>query len=156
MLWPCNLIALIYSRKKIIVKNYFRCYIFVGCILIFSASCKKQTEGRGNNCPAVLRKIQFSLYTDRDFSDNNSNIIFTLSIRTADHQVLWDSVLPPMRIRDIPHGNNKFFFEKQVPGNESSLLRAGFIYAIEHVGISWFWDQSKACDTLKKVDFNFR
>lgn len=136
--------------------KYDRFLILAISILILFVSCKKQTELRVNNCPDIPRKIQFSLYTDTDFSQYNGNITFTVSIRNANHQTLWDSVMPQMRVKDIPGKNNKIFIEKKVPGNDSSLLQVGFIYSIQDVGISWFWDQSKPCETLKKVNFNFK
>lgn len=106
--------------------------------------------------PEVPRKIRFSLSTDKDFSDNNGNITFTLSIRKTTNQILWDSVLPPMKIKDIPNPGNKLVVEKWVPGNDGSLLNVGFYYAIENVGYSWFLDTSKAGETFKMIDFNFR
>ena len=136
-------------------------FLFIFSILSFSVilpgvACKKQTTAPKDNCSAIPRKIQFSIYTEKNFSDYNQSITFTLSIRKSTNQVLWDSVLSPMKIKNIPSLANKLVIEKIIPVNKHSLLKVGFIYSIENVGISWFWDKSNAGDTLKKVEFNFR
>jgi hypothetical protein len=133
----------------------FYSVVCVSSILI-GTSCKKDPAGNFCNDPADSRKIQFSLYTDKNFSDNNGTITFTLSIRKLTNQILWDSILAPMKIKDIPDLSNKLVIEKAVPGNDNSILKVGFIYSIENVGISWFWDYSNAGEKFKKVDFNFQ
>lgn len=125
-------------------------------IVLAGAACKKQVAEKMCDGSDVFRKVRFSLYTESDFSNNNENITFTLSIRKSTGQVIWDSVLPPMKIKDIPNRNNKLIVEKIVPVNDCSFLKVGFIYAIENVGISWFWERSNPGQTLKEVDFNFR
>lgn len=125
-------------------------------VLFIETSCNKHDNDQSDNCLAVPRKIRFSLYTRKDFSENNDIITFTLSIRTAASRVLWDSVLPAMKIKDIPGFSNKLVFEKQVPGNDCSLLKVGFIYSIESAGISWFWDKSDPGETFKNVEFDFK
>lgn len=104
----------------------------------------------------VPRKVQFVLYTDKDFSNNNQLITFKLSIEKLPNHVLWDSVLAPMKIKDIPGPTNKWVFEKLVPGNDPSLLKTGFYYSIENVGSSWFIDSFKVGETIKILDFNFQ
>ena len=123
-------------------------------VILIGTSCKKQTDVPGNT--GVLRKVQFSLYTDKDFSGNNGIITFKLSIQNSSSQVLWDSVLAPMQIKDIPGLAHKLVVEKQVPGNDNSLLKAGFFYTIENVGNSWHLDAFNAGETFKIVDFNFQ
>ena len=123
-------------------------------VILIGTSCKKQTDVPGNM--GVLRKVQFSLYTDKDFSGNNGIITFKLSIQNSSSQVLWDSVLAPMQIKDIPGLAHKLVVEKQVPGNDNSLLKAGFFYTIENVGNSWHLDAFNAGETFKIVDFNFQ
>jgi hypothetical protein len=71
------------------MNSYFRFYIVAIAVVLLSVSCKKQTEYGEYNCPAITRMIEFFLYTDTDFSGNNSNITFTLSIQNAGHRVLW-------------------------------------------------------------------
>ena len=142
--------------EKIRMKFLFNFSIFSFSVMLIGSSCKKQTIDQKYNCSAVPRQIQFSLYTEKDFSGNNENIVFTLSIRTSTSRVLWDSVLAPMKVKDIPGVANKLVIEKLVTVDDCSLLKVGFIYAIENVGISWFWDKSNAGENFKKVEFNFQ
>jgi hypothetical protein len=125
------------------------------CVLaiLTAISCKKQTDQLPNN-PGVTRKVQFSLYTNKDFSGDNDIITFRLSIQNSTNQILWDSVLPPMAIKDIPNLANKMVTEKTVPGNNPSLLKVGFYYSIENVGNSWHLDEFQAGEPLKIVEFN--
>ena len=115
-------------------------------------SCKKESTDH----PETPRKIQFSLYTDKDFSTDNSNIVFTVVIENSTNKVLWDSTLATMKIKDIPDLAHKLVIEKLAPGNNNSLLRVGFLYTIENVGNSWHWDYSNPGETFKKVEFNFK
>jgi hypothetical protein len=124
-------------------------------ILFFVISCKKNSLEPPPGSAGVLRKVKFSLYTTKDFSNNNDTITFSLSIKKANNQVLWDSVFMPIKIKEIPGANNKLVVEKIVPNNDNSLLIVGFYYAIKDVGISWYLDSSSAGSTFKKVDFNF-
>ena len=131
------------------------CYVLSFSIFLTGTSCKKQTTVQPP-VNMVPRKVQFILYTDKDFSDNNELITFELAIQKTSNQVLWDSVLPPMKIKDIPGPANKWIIEKWVPGNDPSLLKVGFYYAIENVGNSWFIDSFKVVDTFKSVEYNFQ
>ena len=132
------------------------CILCISIILI-GTSCKKYTSypNQQPNNPGVLRKVQFRLYTDKDFSTDNGIITFTLSIQTA-NQILWDSVLAPMKIKDIPNLEHKLVAEKIVPDYNTSLLKVGFLYTIENVGNSWHLDSLKIGEIFKVVDFNFQ
>ncbi|MEO5593875.1 MAG: hypothetical protein ABIR15_23515 [Chitinophagaceae bacterium] len=123
-------------------------------VILIGTSCKKQSVTPGNT--GVLRKVQFSLYTDKDFSGNNGIITFKLSMQNSSGQVLWDSLLAPVQIKDIPGLAHKLVVEKQVPGNDNSLLKVGFFYTIENVGNSWHLDAFNAGETFKIVEFNFQ
>ena len=125
------------------------CFLLTTLLLL---SCQKLSS----DCPGISRKVKFVLYTDMDFSNYADKVTFTLSIRDAWSRTIWDSVLPPMRIMDIPGIENKLVFEKQLQGYDDASLRVGFIYQVENVGISWYWKQSKPCDESKLVEFNFR
>jgi len=103
----------------------------------------------------VQRKIRFVLYTDQDFSNDNNNITFTLFIHNSKNEVLWDSVFAPIKINEIPGQANKVVVEKTVPNDDHSLLKAGFLYSIENVGNSWYYDSSSVGQPLKIVEFNF-
>jgi hypothetical protein len=128
------------------------------CVSIFliGTSCKKQAIYPVHNSPGVVRKVQFSLYTDKDFSSDNNIIIFKLSIQNSANQILWDSVITPMKIKDIPNLANKVVIEKIVPNNDPSLLKVGFYYTIENVGNSWHLDSFNAGETFKAVNYNFQ
>lgn len=102
------------------------------------------------------RKVRFLLYTNKDFAGNNGNINFTFTIQNPDGQVLWDSAMAAMKIKDIPDFDHKITMEKTVPGNNPSLLKVGFLYSIENVGFSWHFEPFNAGDTLKIVDYNFQ
>jgi hypothetical protein len=123
--------------------------------LLSGTSCKKETTDSTTENP-VPRKVQFVLYTDKDFSNNDGIITFELSIQKLPNHVLWDSLLPPMKIKDIPGAANKLVIEKWVPGNDPSLLRTGFYYSIENVGNSWFLDSFKVGETFKSIEYNFQ
>ena len=134
--------------------RFFSCWLILVSLLMTGPSCKKQTTDPTVN--AIPRKVQFVLYTDTDFSGNEKLITFTLSIQKLPNQVLWDTVLAPMKIKDIPGPANKWVIEKWVPGNDPSLLKTAFYYSIENVGNSWFIDSFRVGDTLKILDFNFK
>ena len=131
-------------------------YIFCVSVILIGTSCKKLTTYPEHNNPGVPRKVQFLLYTDKDFSTDNDMITFTLSIQNLTNQTLWDSALAPMKIKDIPNLEHKLVAEKIVPANNPSLLKVGFLYSIENVGNSWHLDSLKAGETFKIVDFNFQ
>jgi len=132
--------------------------LYILCIsaILFGTSCKKQASDQALNSQRVIRKVQFHLYTDKDFSNDNGMITFTLSIQNSSGQMLWDSVLMPMKIKDIPSLEHQIVAEKIVPGNNNSLLKVGFLYSIENVGNSWHFDSLKVDEAFKIVDFNFQ
>lgn len=138
--------------------------LFASAIAIFT-SCKKEKSDQVDVNPAVSRnevsrKVQFELYTDKDFSDDNAMITFKLSIQKLPNQfpdqILWDSVFSPMRIKDIPGQAQKIIVEKLVPNNDPSLLKVGFYYSIENIGRSWHLDSFATGEVFKTVDFNFQ
>jgi hypothetical protein len=111
--------------------------------------------GHVKNNADVARKIQFILYTDEDLSADNELVTFRLSIQRLPNLVLWDSVLAPMPLKDIPSLAHKLVIERAVPGNDPSLLRVGFIYSIENTGNSSHMEYIQAGENFKIVDFNF-
>lgn len=126
--------------------------IILGFFSLFLTSCEEV-----DNAPKLIetRKVKFILYTEKDFSAQTDNITFTAAIK-MNNQVLWDSVLPPMTIKDIPTKAKPITFEKMVPKNEASLLRVGFIYNVENVGISWYWDRFEEGQEFKTIEFKFQ
>jgi len=114
-------------------------------------SCKKDQTGQ----TAQARKIQYVLYTNEDFSNDNGIIHFTLLMKD-NGRVLWDSLLAPMQIKDIPNSSHKIIVEKTVPDNNNSDLVVGFLYEIENVGYSWSLDTCRSNETFKIVEFPFQ
>src|SRR4030095_12118601 len=108
--------------------------------IVIGTSCKKYISENTTISSKVPRKVQFILYTDKDFSNDNNIITFKLSIQKSPNEILWDSVLAPIQIKDIPLLAQKLVVEKYVPGNDPSLLKVAFYYSIENVGISWHLD----------------
>jgi hypothetical protein len=120
-------------------------------LMVLATSCKKQSS----NSPRISTTIKFLLYTDKDFSHENNIISFNAFIENPVTKIIWDTLLPPMTIKDIPDRIHQLVFEKTVlSGN--SLMKVGFRYSIENVGISWHIDSCKAGQSLKIVDFNFQ
>ena len=130
--------------------------ILCGSIILIGTSCKKQITYNALSSSKNLRKVQFVLYTDKDFSSDNNTITFKVSIKKSGNQVLWDSTLTPMKIKDIPNTAHKIIIEKAIPGNDPSLLKVGFYYSIKDVGNSWYLNAFNVGETFKVVDFNFQ
>jgi hypothetical protein len=122
-------------------------------LIIIVASCKKQNDKRNHHFP---RTVKFLLYTDQNFSHENNIISFTAFIESPVNRIIWDTVLPPMKISDIPDQAHQLTFQKTVFTENSSLMKVGYRYSIEDVGHSWYIDSSSPGQTLKVVDFNFR
>ena len=130
--------------------------ILIVSVIMIGTSCKKYTSDHRGIDPRVPKLVQFLLFTRSDLSNDNTGVTFTLSIKKPTGQVLWDSVLAPMKIKDIPDLDNPLFIEKYVPGNDPSLLKVGFLYTIENIGNSSFTIPFEPGETLKKVGFNFQ
>jgi len=130
--------------------------IFCACTVLFAGSCKKDTTINPSQNPTAPRKIQFTLYTDKDFTGDNDNIVFDLKMQNASNQPLWDSILPPMKVREIPDFAHKIVIQRIVPGNYDSTIKAGFNYSIENVGHSGYFNVSNAGENYKEITFDFR
>ena len=122
---------------------------------MIGTSCKKYTSDYMPGTPIVPRLVQFVLFSNNELSNDNSSVTFTLAIRKPSGEVLWDSILAPMKIKDVPTLDDPLFVEKHVPGNDPSLLKVGFFYTIENVGNSSFTVPFEPGEILKKVGFNF-
>ena len=109
--------------------------LFLITAMLIAPSCTKPKYDMPVNT-LTDRKIRFQLYTDQDLSNNNGNIYFTLFIEKPINIGLWDSMLPPMKLKDIPGNTHKLVIEKAVPGNLHGLLRVGIRYTIADVGNS--------------------
>jgi len=130
--------------------------ILIVSIIMLGTSCKKYTSDYMPIDPTVPRLVQFLLFTNSESSNDNSIVTFTVAIKKTNGDVLWDSVLAPIKVKDIPGIDDSLFVEKYVPGNDPSLLKVGFFYTIENVGNSSFTVPFEPGETLKKVGFNFR
>lgn len=121
-------------------------------MLIFSACHKYPFDVNSEEEP---KKVQYQLYTDNDFGADTSIVTFSAIIRTTDNLILWDSVLAPMKLKDIPGPSNKIIFEKSIPQYRSPL-KVGFDYSIENVGHSHYIDSFGVSEKYKIVSFNFK
>ncbi|HMK19615.1 MAG TPA: hypothetical protein VK492_15540 [Chitinophagaceae bacterium] len=130
--------------------------ILIVSVIMIGTSCKKYTSGYMHGNPIVPRLVQFVLFSNNELSNDNNTVTFTLAIKKPNGDVLWDSVLAPMKIKDIPTLDHPVFAEKYVPGNDPSLLKVGFFYTIDNVGNSSFTVPFEPGETLKKVGFNFK
>jgi hypothetical protein len=136
--------------------------LFMSAILL-GTSCNKEITDTATDGAAALekidqtvhRRIQFGLFTDKDFSKDKDTITFTLFIQNSRNKILWDSALAPMEIKDIPDSAHRIIIRKKVPGNNMSLLKVGFRYSIQNIGSSSYIDTSAAGETFKIVNFNF-
>lgn len=129
-------------------------YILLFLLIVSVTSCKKESTQQAAQIPQ--RTIRFQLYTSKDFSAENNSIQFTLSIKnTSTNQAIWDSILPSIKIKDIPGVANKLVWEKTVSGTDG-ILQTGFLYAIPGVGNSWFLDTCGKTTKLKIIDYNFQ
>jgi hypothetical protein len=130
--------------------------IFRLCILMMIViSCKKSNTGDLPKNPPVHRTIQFRLYTNKDVSNDQHNISFSLFIENSKHEVLWDSTLAPMKEKDIPGFEGKIVVQKLVPNDDNSLLKVGFHYIIQDVGYASHDEPDIPGQSFKVVDFNF-
>lgn len=135
--------------------NTFKTPVLFSVILIvltipLISSCKDDDSIK----PAASRKVKYELFTTSDFSQETD--IITFEARIVGKKVIWDSVLAPMQIKDIPSAVNKIVFEKEVPEDDNSELTVGFKYTIEGVGISWHNERLLAGEELKVVSFDFQ
>jgi hypothetical protein len=138
------------------MKKEFVLSILIVSIIMIGTSCKKYTSDDMPIGPTVPRLVQFVLFTNSELSNDNSAVTFTLTIKKPSGEVLWDSVLAPLKLKDIPSLDEPLFVEKYVPGNDPSLLKVGFLYTIDNVGNSSFTVPFEPGETLKKVGFNFQ
>ena len=138
------------------LKQLVALFIFGVVSILIETSCNKNSTNPNEDRATTQRKIQFILYTTADFSDDESNISFSVSIQNSQNQVLWDSSMAPMKIKDIPDLAHKLLIEKTFVGDGNETLKVGFNYSIENVGYSWFYDTCSVGETFKQVNFDFQ
>lgn len=134
--------------------NKVKFLLFSAILMLSLASCKKYTNGIVN-AHDFTGVIRFNLFTTKDFSNNPGSITFSVFIEDSTN-LLWDSTLVPIQIKNIPDSANALVIEKAVPEHSNSLLKVGFRYDIENVGHSGYIDSSNSGQILKIVNFNFQ
>ena len=122
-------------------------------ILLTTLSCNKEKPKPGTE--KVERTIQYVLYTNEDFSDDEHNITFSVFARD-DERTLLDSAITTMKVKEIPSIDNKIIIEKKLITDASTDLVAGFVYEIEHVGVSWYLDSIPAGQNSKTIEYAFK
>jgi hypothetical protein len=131
--------------------------IAVLSILMLVTSCKKDNQsGSSNSSQNVERNIRFTLYTDKDFSNDDAHILFSVFIESSSNQPIWDSALAPMKIKEIPAFANKIVVDKTITGYGNKLLKIGFRYTIDGVGSSSHYDAFSPAENFKEIEFNFQ
>lgn len=130
--------------------------LFTLSTFVLLVSCKKYNTQQYTQDTQSTRNIRFVLYTDKDFSDDNSNVTFKVFIQSSNVNTIWDSTFAPMRVKDIPALANKLVVEKSVTAPDKSVLKVGFRYYFEDGSNSWHIDTSSAYQTLKEVNYNFQ
>jgi len=124
-------------------------------ILAITGACTKD-HSKPNPPANPTRTIRYTLYTTKDFTDDDDTITFTLRI-TSHTSPFFDSVLKPMRISEIPDKPHSLAFDRVVPaalGNDTALV--GFVYEIQHVGVGGQLDTCAPGQALKHVELNFQ
>jgi hypothetical protein len=132
--------------------QFVRLFCGAALVVVAFAACRKDHP----TPPNPPRTIQYQLYTDQDFSTDLHTITFRLTIHGRNN-VLFDSALAPMLIKDVPNKAHQLVFQKLVPpGFDKDTLVVGFVYDIQDVGESWLLDTCAPGQRLKIVDYDFR
>jgi hypothetical protein len=134
------------------MKKYILITIALLSLVLTLSSCNKDGEQPNNK---VEHKIQYVLYTNEDFSNDEHNITFSVFARDNDNTLL-DSAISTMKVKDIPSAANKIVVEKTLITNASTDLVAGFVYQIEGVGVSWHLDSIAAGQNNKIIEYAFK
>lgn len=141
------------NKEKVMKKNQISLLavlLFIGVLI----ACKKQYSG-GEHIYPVERKVRFQLWTNEDFSDDNSLINFSVFIKSG-RKKLYDSSLVSMHIKDIPDSLHRIILEKTVTADINAILSAGFTIEIQGVGTTRRLDTAGAGNRLKVVNYAFR
>ena len=130
-------------------------FFLMGQVIIISlGSCNKNLP---HPSPVIARTIQFELATDKKFSADEGGIQFTLFIQdSGNNRLHWDSVLPPMQLKDIPRSPFALKIQKKVAGDDTLTLTAGFWYKLGNNSYSGWLDTMHAATRFKIVHFNFQ
>jgi PBP1b-binding outer membrane lipoprotein LpoB len=121
--------------------------------VFFYSSCTKDATPVIEN---VERTIRFVLYTDKDFSQENGNIIFSVVIRGKNNRTIFDSTFSSMKVKDIPNQAHKIVIEKKITVDKQERLGTGFLYTLENVGYSWHLEIAEPGELFKEVNYAFQ
>ncbi len=127
--------------------------IVVALLAAVLPSCKKNTDKPPHGTPTE-RTVRYALFTSKDYTNNNTLVTVKLRM-VAGNTPIWDSVLAPIALKNLPTASNKLVIEKKVPGNNNTTLSTGFYYTLENVGESWYYEPFTAGESLKTVSLNF-
>jgi hypothetical protein len=125
------------------------------CLTVFLA-CRKDSVKGDHLTPLVLKTIRFQLYTTEDFKMESGHVIFKLFIEAPMRHIIWDSLLPPIRVNQVPDSLHKICVERKIMIKPEDTIRAGFRYSIEDVGSSSYLDTLSPGTRFKLIEFNFR
>jgi hypothetical protein len=117
-------------------------------------SCNKNNQ-KSNPPNSSTRLVRYELFTNEDFSGNQKIIHFRVQMMNA-QKIIYDSLLAPMKIEEIPDSTHKIVVVKTVPGNDVSDLKVGFAYEIETIGMSWYYENFLSQDSFKLVSYAFQ
>ena len=134
------------------MKRYMLIVVSLLSLVLSLSSCDKD-GGKPDN--KVERKIQYVLYTNEDFSNDEHNITFSVFARDHEKNLI-DSAIATMKVKEIPSAANKIVVEKTLVTDASTALLAGFVYEIEGVGVSWHLDSIPAGQNSITVEYAFK
>lgn len=123
-------------------------------LLVSFSACKKNSNVVAD--VQAARQIKYVLYTDKDLSADNEDILFSVFIEDQANNLIWDSAIAPMKVKEIPIQTNSIVVDKTVQTNLHSVLRVGFRYTLPNVGNSSHIDTSNSGSVFKLVDYNFQ
>lgn len=127
--------------------------IIILSILIATGSCKKEYTP-----PETPRTVRYKLYTEENFAGNDRMITFELWMRRRNGTTpLYDSLLAPMKISEIPDKAHAIVVDKVVPpGNNDVDIQLEFVYTIQNVGMSWYIDSLKIGEPSHTIEYSFK
>jgi hypothetical protein len=129
--------------------------LLASCVTVFVA-CRKDRVRSDDLIPLVSKTIRFQLYTTEDFKIETKNVIFRLFIEDPMRHIIWDSLLPPIRLNQVPDSFHIISIERNIRIKPQETIKAGFRYTIEDVGSSSYVDTLSPGTKFKLIEFNFR
>ena len=134
------------------MKIFFAYSLMLVSFLVLS--CNKDNQKTNPPVPSS-RLVRYELFTNEDFLGEQKIIHFRVQMMNA-QKIIFDSLLAPMKIEEIPDSAHKIVVLKTVPGNDSSDLKVGFVYEIETVGVAGYYEDFLGKDSFKLIRYAFR